>query len=245
MLKSELPEKYRLEDPTQCCFPAYHRIEDGTLCQDVVLKVGNMAMVLDGCSAAVNSREGAKKFVRKYKKLVLHSGINTFDKFEENLKRVFDSLVEDAKKFNETEEDLDNYIAETFMFTIVVCFKEENQYKVKIFGDGCIYRLGKDGKLCTVSPKFPFNMPPFYAYTYMSIYSNMATYYSHSTVSNIYEANQLEGLLISTDGMDHITDYFGQEQVVKMIREKSVESLAELYYKKRKFFMDDTSCIVI
>lgn len=245
MFKRDVTKNDATKRLTQCCLPAFHRIRDQSLCQDVVFTNGNMSMVLDGCSAAVNSRFGALRFVETYKRLVLPKGNNTYANFDKNLKLVFDSLIKDARTIFKDPEELDSYIGETFLFTIVVCFKEDGQYKIKLFGDGRVYGLRYDGYITIINPQFPYNMPPFYGYAYMRDYAIAADYYRQSALSPDFDIPRFDTVIIATDGMDALTRCFGDKTLKTVLKTKDLSTLVTLYNNNREFFHDDVSAVIV
>lgn len=89
-------------------------------------------MVLDGCSEAKFSEAGTRLFSQLFRTIEDYDKV---EKFEDNVKITFDRIMSQLSKWYKTQEEIEDFIMENLLFTIVACFKKEDSYIVKIFGD--------------------------------------------------------------------------------------------------------------
>ena len=128
--------------------------------QDFRFETSRMLLVLDGCSEAEFSEVGTRLFTQIFSK---KEECDKLEKFEDNVKEEFDYLVKIMEKFLVQE-----YIMENLLFTIIACFEEEDQYVVKLFGDGYIITQNYSGAISYM--KFSYGkFPPYYAYRYCNM----------------------------------------------------------------------------
>ena len=134
--------------------------------QDFRFETSRMLLVLDGCTEAKFSEVGTRLFTQIFSK---KEECDKLEKFEDNVKEVFDYLVKIMEKFYPNEETLvQEYIMENLLFTIIACFEEEDQYVVKLFGDGYIITQNYSGAISYM--KFSYGkFPPYYAYRYCNM----------------------------------------------------------------------------
>ena len=105
---------------------------DGLNNQDFGLETSRMVIVLDGCSGAKYSEVGTRFFAQLFSK---KEECDKYDKFEENVKEVFDELIGMMRKYYQTDEEFEkDFIMENLLFTILACFETDDKFIVKIFG---------------------------------------------------------------------------------------------------------------
>lgn len=133
--------------------------------QDFGIETPRMLLVLDGCSGAKYSEVGTRLFAQIFSR---KEEYDNHEKFESNVKEVFDELIGMMAKYYTTKEELENdFIMENLLFTIIACFETEDKYIVKLFGDGYVITQNKLG--CFSYMKFSYGkFPPYFAYKYCS-----------------------------------------------------------------------------
>lgn len=138
---------------------------DGVNNQDFGIETPRMLLVLDGCSGAKYSEIGTRLFTQLFLK---KEDFDNLEKFEDNVKDVFDELIDMMKRFYRTNEELEkDFIMDNLLFTIIACFKTEGKYIVKLFGDGYIVTQNSSGLISYM--KFSYGkFPPYFAYKYCS-----------------------------------------------------------------------------
>ena len=133
--------------------------------QDFGIETPRMLLVLDGCSEAKYSEVGTRLFAQVFSR---KEECDNCEKFEDNVKEVFDEIIGMMSKYYPNKEELEKeFIMENLLFTIIACFKTEDKYIVKIFGDGYIVTKNQYGLVCYM--KFSYGKsPPYFAYKYCS-----------------------------------------------------------------------------
>lgn len=133
--------------------------------QDFGVETPRMLLILDGCSGAKYSELGTRLFAQIF---LRKEECDNYERFEDNVKEVFDELIGMVKKYYSTEEELEkDYIMENLLFTIIACFKTEDKYIVKLFGDGYVFTQNKQGRISYM--RFSYGkFPPYFAYKYCS-----------------------------------------------------------------------------
>lgn len=134
--------------------------------QDFGMETSRAILVLDGCSGAKYSEIGTRLFAQL---LSRKEEWDSAEKFEDNVKSVFDDIIEAMKKHYPEQEELEKeFIMENLLFTIIACFKTEDSYIVKMFGDGYVITKNKWG--CISYLKFYYGKcPPYFAYKYCDL----------------------------------------------------------------------------
>lgn len=133
--------------------------------QDFGIETPKMLLVLDGCSGAKYSEVGTRLFAQIFAR---KEECDNHEKFEDNVKEVFDEIIGMmAKHYPNAEELEDEFIMENLLFTIIACFRTEDKYIVKLFGDGYIFTQNQKGLMSYM--KFAYGKcPPYFAYKYCS-----------------------------------------------------------------------------
>ena len=133
--------------------------------QDFGIETPRMLLVLDGCSEAKYSEVGTRLFAQLFSR---KEECDKHEKFEDNVKEVFDEIIGMMTKYYPNKEELEKeFIMENLLFTIIACFKTEDKYIVKLFGDGYIFTQNKQGLVSYM--KFSYGKrPPYFAYKYCS-----------------------------------------------------------------------------
>ena len=133
--------------------------------QDFGIETSRMLLVLDGCSEGKYSEVGTRLFAQLF---LRKEECDNHEKFEDNVKAVFDELIGMMEKYYPKREDMEKeFIMENLLFTIIACFKTEDKYIVKLFGDG--YVVTKNIHGCVSYMRFSYGKcPPYFAYKYCS-----------------------------------------------------------------------------
>ena len=130
--------------------------------QDNLYEEGNCKMVLDGCSDGKYSEVGTRMFAQLF--AVQPNRLDP-DCFEKTVKDIFDLLVDSYGKWFQNPEKLEEFIMENMLFTIIACFEKEDEFVVKMFGDGYIVTVNQMDHVSYL--KFCYgDRPPYVAYKY-------------------------------------------------------------------------------
>ena len=164
--------------------------------QDFGIETSRMLLVLDGCSGAKYSEVGTRLFAQLFSR---KEECDNVDKFEDNVKEVFDNLIAMVRKFYTTEKAFEReFIMQNLLFTIIACFETKDKYVVKLFGDG--YVISHNNYGCISYQKFYYGpYPPYYAYKYCK---NCNLGYEDYTFKTFYYDKKLfSKIAIATDGI--------------------------------------------
>ena len=138
----------------------FGHFEDGKNNQDLGFEsVSRAIFILDGCSGAEYPEVGTRLFAQIFKRKEDWDNAN---KFEENVKETFNDIIAMAEKVFTDDESMDNFIFQNLTFTIIACFKTDDEYIVKIFGDGFVVTENKYGLISYIR-FFYGDCPPYYA----------------------------------------------------------------------------------
>lgn len=134
--------------------------------QDFGIETPRMLLVLDGCSEAKYSEVGTRLFAQLF---LRKEECDKHEKFEDNVKEVFDEIIGLMARYYPNREELEKeFIMENLLFTIIACFKTEDKYIVKLFGDGYVFTQNKQGLVSYM--KFSYGKrPPYFAYKYCTV----------------------------------------------------------------------------
>ena len=168
--------------------------------QDFGLETSRMLMVLDGCSGAKYSEVGTRLFGQLFLK---KEECDSVEKFEDNVKSVFDDIIEMMKRYYPTNEELEKeFIMENLLFTIIACFETENEYIVKLFGDG--YIVTQNIKDIISYMKFYYGpCPPYFAYKYCDS-QETANFRDYQFKTFTFDKKKFPKVAIATDGIQPI-----------------------------------------
>ena len=180
----------------------YTHYSDGINNQDFYYTEGNMKMILDGCSDSKYSEIGTRLFVQLFATLPNRTKLECF---EENVKYVFDKLLEQFKFWYKSQEDLENFIMDNLLFTIVACFETENSFVVKLFGDG--YVVTENHNDCVSYIKHYYGRrPTYYVYKYCELIpNNIFKEYEFKTFT--FSKEDFKEVGIASDGIAPIVKY--------------------------------------
>lgn len=204
--------------------------------QDFGLETSRMLLILDGCSGAKYSEVGTRLFAQLFSK---KEECDNVEKFEDNVKSVFDDLIEMMKKYYKTPEDLENqFIMENLLFTIIACFKTENEYIVKLFGDG--YVITKNNHDCVSFMKFSYGKcPPYFAYKYCNL-PEKSGFKDYEFKTFKFDKKTFPNIAIATDGVMPIAK--GEVKGVEQHIITGHKAMAEMLIKGQKqSFSDDVT----
>lgn len=164
--------------------------------QDFGIESEKMLLILDGCSAAKYSESGTRLFAQLFSR---REEWDSLEKFEDNVKSVFDDLIGLLEKYYPVREQLEkDFIMENLLFTIIACFKTEESYVVKLFGDGYVVTQNKKGSISYL--RFSYGKcPPYFAYKYCNLPGMGFSDYEFKTFTFSKEAFQK--VIIATDGI--------------------------------------------
>lgn len=164
--------------------------------QDFGMETPRMLLVLDGCSGAKYSEAGVRLFAQLFSR---KEDYDSVEKFEENVKSVFDDIIALAAGYYKTPEELEtDFIMENLLFTIIACFQTEKEYIVKLFGDGYIVTQNKEE--CISYMKFAYGKcPPYFAYRYCQLTGGEFKAYDFKTFR--FDKTVFPRIAIASDGI--------------------------------------------
>ena len=213
----------------------FGHFREGLNNQDFGIETPRMLLVLDGCSGAKYSEAGVRLFAQLFSR---KEDFDSVEKFEENVKSVFDDIIAMAAKYYKTPEELENdFIIENLLFTIIACFQTEKKYIVKLFGDGYIATRNKQGSISYM--KFTYgSQPPYFAYRYCNECGGEFKSYNFKTMH--FDRSVFPRIAIATDGIMPIAK--GVIGGVDAHLLDSNQAYAQLLIKSNnKYFEDDVT----
>lgn len=165
--------------------------------QDYFYETSRMLLVLDGCSGAKYSEVGTRLFTQLFSRKEENDSV---EKFESNVKEVFDELIEMMRKYYPDSQTLENeFIMENLLFTIIACFECEDKFVVKMFGDGYIITQNKRNHLSYM--KFSYGKcPPYFAYKYCE-HLTPNTFKDYEFKTYEFDKKSFKSVGIASDGI--------------------------------------------
>lgn len=149
----------------------YGHFQDGINNQDFGFEEKKMILIVDGCTGmdeetnqCAYSESGGRMFVQLFKTLKNH---NDPKMFEENIKYTFESIIKWLKDWYPNEEELENFILDNYLFTIIGLFDQGDHFEVKAYGDGYIFSINENNLISYMKLNYG-KRPPYYAYNYCS-----------------------------------------------------------------------------
>ena len=134
--------------------------------QDFGIETSRMLLVLDGCSGAKYSEVGTRLFAQLFSR---KEKCDSVEEFENNVKSVFDDIIEMMEKYYPNREELEKeFIMENLLFTIIACFETETERIVKLFGDGYVITQNCQGNVSYLKYSYG-KCPPYFAYKYCEL----------------------------------------------------------------------------
>lgn len=176
----------------------FGHFQDGLNNQDFGLTTPRMLLVLDGCSGAKFSELGTRLFAQLFSKKEDYDNV---EKFEDNVKSVFDNLIEMMEKHYKNYEEFEKeFIMENLLFTIIACFETENEYIVKLFGDGYIVTQNANEAISFM--KFAYGKhPPYFAYRYCNDLGENSEFKTYSFKTFKFDKKKFPKIAIASDGI--------------------------------------------
>ena len=215
--------------------------------QDFGSETSRMLLVLDGCSGAKFSEVGTRLFTQLF---LRKEECDNPDKFENNVKEIFDDLTSRMEKFykkcedHEEHEDSKNhedfeeeFIMENLLFTIIACFETDDEYIVKLFGDGYIITQNIRGNISYM--KFSYGKcPPYFAYKYCK--DTQAEYNDYEFKTFHFDKKVFSNVVIASDGIMPFAK--GEVKGIdEAISEKNSSKIITAIKNNRKIFDDDVT----
>lgn len=162
--------------------------------QDFGIESSDMLLILDGCSGAKYSEIGTRLFAQLFSR---KEEFNSVEKFEDNVKSIFDDFIEMMKPYYPKYEDLEKeFIMENLLFTIIACFETETEYVVKLFGDGYVITQNNSGNISYVKYSYGAH-PPYFAYKYC----NLSEFKNYEFKTWKFDKKIFQKVSIATDGV--------------------------------------------
>lgn len=199
----------------------FDHFTDGLNNQDFGIETSRMLLILDGCSGAKYSEVGTRLFAQLFSRKEEFDNVN---KFEDNVRSVFDELIKMIEKYYPVHDDLEKeFIMENLLFTIIACFQTESNYIVKLFGDGYIITQNNMG--CISYMKFSYGKcPPYFAYKYCNLQGNL-DFKNYQFKTFNFNKKVFPKVCIATDG-------------IMPIAKGDVEGLDESIFNENKSFIE-------
>lgn len=205
--------------------------------QDFGLETSRMLLVLDGCSGAKYSEVGTRLFAQLFSR---KEEFDNLEKFEDNVKSTFEEILQMMETYYPKKEDLENnFIMENLLFTIIACFKTEEGYVIKMFGDGYVITQNKRG-LVSYAKFYYGDKPPYFAYKYCS---SLPQYKAYEFKTFEYSKDKFPKVAIATDGVQPIAkgEVIGFGNLDNYIVEGKEPLLNLCIKQKRQNFGDDVT----
>lgn len=213
----------------------FGHFKDGINNQDFGIESEKMVLILDGCSAAKYSDSGVRLFGQLFSR---KEECNSLEKFEDNVKSVFDDIIGMMEKYYPIHDELEeDYIDENLLFTMIACFETEDKFIVKLFGDGYIITQNVKGLISYM--KFAYGAcPPYFAYKYCNWIAPTFKDYHFKTFT--FDKTIFKKVLIATDGIMPVVKYDMRDLDTGITTENF--SLIEAILKERRTsFYDDVT----
>ncbi len=166
--------------------------------QDYYLQKENLKMVLDGCSGSDLSEVGTRLFVQLFSTL---PNATKLECFEENVKKVFDFIIDTFSTCYEDGKKLEKFISDNLLFTIIACFETEENFVVKMFGDGYIVTVNNYDRI-SYQRYYYGGYPPYFAYKYCKNLYHEYNSYNFKTYE--FSKKDYKKVGIATDGISPI-----------------------------------------
>ena len=216
----------------------YGHYGDGINNQDYYFTEDNVKMVLDGCSGAEFAEIGTRLFCQIFSRLPDRLKLECF---EDNIKKVFEELLDFFSKWYHTQEEIESFIMNNLLFTIVACFETEDAFVVKMFGDGYIVTVNKED--CVSYLKFHYgNKPPYFAYKYCSVEG----YKDYEMKTYILSKEHFKRVGVATDGIVPIViGNVDSKKFDDIIVSNSKDIIAEGFFLTNKIHFSDDVTVVI
>lgn len=204
--------------------------------QDFFYETPRMLLVLDGCSSGKYSEVGTRLFTQLFSRKEENDSV---EKFESNVKEVFDEIIEMMRKYYPEQESLENdFIMENLLFTIIACFDCKDKFVVKMFGDGYIITQNNRNRLSYM--KFSYGKcPPYFAYKYCEMLTpNIFKDYEFKTFE--FDKRFFKSLGIASDGVLPIVKSSRQLMDVYILN-KDILGLQMAIRMRNQLFSDDVT----
>lgn len=215
---------------------------DGLNNQDFGLETSRMAIVLDGCSGAKYAEVGTRFFAQLFSK---KEECDNVEKFEDNVKSIFDDIIEMMKKYYKTQQELESdFILENLLFTIIACFETEEKFIVKMFGDGYIVTENVNG--CISYMKFYYGKrPPYYAYRYCETLPDEAKDFKDYEFKTFeFDKKDFNKVVIASDGVQPFAKGIVGSIDGALINNNAAEIKLAIMTNRAKFYDDTTIAMV-
>jgi len=165
--------------------------------QDFGIETLRMVLVLDGCSEAKYSEIGTRLFAQLF---LEKEECDKVEKFENNVRLLFEDIIGMMSNgYPSRKEFEERFIIENLLFTIIACFETEDQFIVKLFGDGYIITQNLRGLISYM--KFSYGKcPPYFAYKYCSaeIYKK---FHNYEFKTFLFDKTNFSKVFVATDGV--------------------------------------------
>ncbi len=209
---------------------------DGLNNQDFGIETPRMLLVLDGCSGAKYSEVGTRLFAQLFSR---KEECDNLEKFEENVKNTFDEIINMMEKYYPTRKELEiEFIMENLLFTIIACFKTEDKYIVKLFGDGYIVTQNKLGLVSYIKYSYG-KCPPYFAYKYCDLCGNL-DFKNYQFKTFCFDNKMFPKICIATDGIMPIAKG-DVEGLDKFIFDSNEAYISATINTERNSFFDDVT----
>ena len=209
--------------------------------QDFGFDTSRMALVADGCSGAKISEVGTRLFTQIFLK---KEGYDKPEKFESNVKEVFDDLIAMMRKHYASEEEYEQeYIMENLLFTIIACFETEEEYIVKLFGDGYVITQNHMDVVSYLKYSYgPF--PPYYAYKYCKNDEKYGKYKNYEIKTIHFSKKNFKKVGVATDGIAPVVKDIIPNFDEYIVKENTIAMGVAMERSRQSFKDDVTICFI-
>ena len=203
--------------------------------QDFGGETPRMLLVVDGCSGCTYSEVGTRLFTQLF---LRKEECDNSEKFENNVKEVFDDLISMMEKYYPNRDILENeFIMDNLLFTVIACFETENEYIVKIFGDGYIITQNTKGSTSYIKLSYG-KYPPYFAYKYCK--DTCSEYNDYEFKTYHFDKTIFKNVAIASDG---IMPFAKGEipEIDEAIAHRNKGKIATLIKNNKTLFNDDVT----
>lgn len=207
--------------------------------QDFIFKNDNMLLVLDGCSEAIYSEVGTRTFAQYFQTL---ENFDNVDYFEKNVNATFDKIIKQTKEWFKEKDEFEEFIKNNYLFTILACFKKDDSFIVKVFGDGYIVTQNLLDKVSYIALSYGVvtekgKQPPYFVYKYCDVDLECIDEYKFKTFK--FDAKAFKKVGIATDGIKPIAVGAIRTFDNNIIEDSGDEECKYVIQKNRQQFYDD------
>lgn len=210
--------------------------------QDFCISTSKFIAVFDGCSQSKYSELGNRLFGQLFLTLPDYDDV---DKFEENVENTFNKIIGQLREWLPQQKHVEEFVSENFLFTIIACFNMQEEFIVKMVGDGYIITQNMTDKLSYI--KFRYDKtPPYFAYRYCPKFILKS---EHPEFLNLkfkefrFSKKRFKNVGVATDGILPIVES-NDTKIDENIMYGKTEATKFFIRSSRQDFSDDVSLVI-